>query len=67
MVCRLLTCCGISLQSPVNIRIAGGQRERLWSKVLNDTPIRRLADSGVNKKLVQVASKVDLNLFVRFD
>jgi hypothetical protein len=33
-----------------------------------DTPIRRLADSGVDKKLVQGRQqKVAINLFVRFD
>jgi hypothetical protein len=45
-----------------------GQRERLWSKVMNDTPIRRLANSAVNDKLVQGRhQKVALNLFLRFD
>jgi hypothetical protein len=37
--------------------------EEVW-----DTAIRRLVDSGVNKKLVQGRlQKVAINLFVRFD
>jgi hypothetical protein len=38
------------------LRVAGnslsrrGKRERLWSKVLSDTPNGRVADSGVNEK-----------------
>jgi len=35
-------------ESPVTA-VSPGQRERLWSKVLSDTPIRLFADSGVNE------------------
>jgi hypothetical protein len=34
-----------------------GQRGMPWPKVLSDSPIGRLADSGVNKKLVQDRSR----------
>ena len=36
-------------ESPVTV-CRRGQREHLWSKVLNDTPSGCLADSGVNEK-----------------
>ena len=32
-----------------NSLVTGGQRERLWSKVLSDTPNGRLALFGVNQ------------------
>ena len=50
MVCRLTTCCGISPQSPVTVRVAGGRGNAFGQRSLSDTPIGRLADSGVNEK-----------------
>ena len=59
MVCRLPTCCGISLQSPVNIRIAGGRGNAFAQGSLGDTPNGRLALFVVNKKPLGAGDRID--------